>query len=70
MVAKPVVTIKPMCRFLKPVQVSCSLSGERIVATTFQPSRWNFFAASLPKPELAPVIRTVLSSIVRSFRFL
>jgi hypothetical protein len=39
---------------------SCSRSGERIVAMTFQPADWKRLAAALPIPLDAPVIRIVL----------
>src|SRR5713226_9253534 len=39
---------------------SVSFSGARMVAATFQPCSAKYFAEALPKPELVPVMKTVL----------
>jgi hypothetical protein len=40
---------------------SVSLSGERIVAITFQPCDWKCLAVALPMPEEAPVMSMVFA---------
>ena len=47
---------------------SVSFSGERMVATTFQPLARKVFAASLPKPVEQPVMSTVGSVIYLDLR--
>lgn len=54
-------TSRRVTRTVSPAERPVAAAGSRIVATTFQPRAANSAAIRAPKPEEAPVMRTVLA---------
>ena len=52
-------TSSRVIKMLSSLVRSCSFSGLRIVAMTFQPLCWKYFAVAFPMPLLAPVMKIV-----------